>query len=491
MSQTNSKTTKDARIGIIDIGSNSIRLVVYDQNKRTPIPIYNEKVLCALGKGLASSGVLNPEGVVMGKDALRRFIAMSRNMGIQNPHIIATAAIRDAKDGRDFTGWLEKTYNVKADVISGEEEAMLGAFAVCSSIYKPRGITADLGGGSLELVRVDSGAIDGHNSLLLGSLRMLDESKGDKGKLRKLIDKRFAEIDWLDNEKTPSIYAIGGSFRALAKMHMVANNYPLQILHEYTVEAKEFLSFVRDIAAMSVEKLEKYPGGAAKRAASLPGAAMVLETLITTCKADNIIFSASGIREGYVYKKLSVRERDDDGLIFSCREFASRNGRSNEYSGELFEWMQPLLPQEDERMKRLRLAFCLLSDIAIHIHPEYRGDWAYERIIYSAFTSITHAERVTLALALYHRYQFKIKAEYPQLKLISNADKAWAKLVGTSANLAYHLSGSITGNLPKTNLVIKNKNVTLQFASNMADLMGDSIQKRIDGVNEAYRGYAP
>lgn len=480
---------KDARIGIIDIGSNSIRLVVYDQNKRSPIPIYNEKVLCALGKGLASSGVLNPEGVVMGKEALRRFVAMGRNMGITELHVIATAAIRDAKDGRDFTDWLEKTYNVKADVISGEEEAKLGAFAVCSSIYKPHGITADLGGGSLELVRVDGDNIDGHNSLLLGSLRMMDESKGDRDKLRKIIDKRFAEINWLDDEKTPNIYAIGGSFRALAKMHMVANDYPLQILHEYTVAAKEFLAFVREISGMSLEKLEKYPGGAAKRAASLPGAAMVLEKLLATSKAENIVFSASGIREGYVYKKLSVRERDEDGLLFSCREFASRNGRSIAYGQELFEWMQPLLPQENERMKRLRLVFCLLSDIAIHIHPEYRGQWAFQRIIYSAFTSITHAERVTLALALYHRYQFKLKDDYPQLKLINSADKAWAKLLGASANLAYHLSGSITGNLHKTNLVVKEQNVALQFNGDMADLMGDSIQKRIDGVDEAYNGW--
>jgi exopolyphosphatase / guanosine-5'-triphosphate,3'-diphosphate pyrophosphatase len=239
---------------------------------------------------------------------------------------------------------------------------------------------------------------------------------------------------------------------------------------------------------MSIEKLEKYPGGAAKRATSLPGAALVLEKLFTITKAENVTFSASGIREGYVYKKLSIRERDDDGLLFSCREFASRNGRSVAYGEELFEWMQTLLNQENEKMKRLRLAFCMLSDIAIHIHPEYRGEWAFQRIIYSAFTSITHAERVTLALALYHRYQFKIKEEYPQLKLI-NADKAWAKLVGTSANLAYHLSGSSTGNLPKTNLVIKNKNIALQFTGNMADLMGDSIQKRIDGVNEAYRDF--
>ncbi|MEQ1705768.1 MAG: Ppx/GppA family phosphatase [Rickettsiales bacterium] len=485
----NKPDLKDARIGIIDIGSNSIRLVVYDRNKRSPIPIYNEKVLCALGKGLATSGMLNPEGVVMGKEALRRFVAMGRNMGIAELHVIATAAIRDAKDGRDFTNWLEKTYNVKADIISGDEEAKLGAFAVCSSIYKPKGITADLGGGSLELVRVDNGETYGHNSIALGSLRMLDESKGDRNKLRKLINKRFAEVNWLDDEKTPSIYAIGGSFRALAKMHMVANDYPLQILHEYTVEAKEFLSFVRDIAAMSLEKLEKYPGGAAKRAASLPGAAMVLETLLTTCKAGNIIFSASGIREGYVYKKLSIRERDEDGLLFSCREFASRSGRSCDYAHELFDWMKPLLPQESERMKRLHLAFCLLSDIAIHIHPEYRGEWAFQRIIYSAFNSITHEDRVTLALALYHRYQFKIKEYFPALKLISNADNAWAKLVGTSANLAYHLSGSITGNLQKTSLVVKDKNIALQLVGNMADLMGDSIQKRIDGVNEAYRDF--
>ncbi len=480
---------QDARIGIIDIGSNSIRLVVYDQSKRTPIPIYNEKVLCALGKGLAASGVLNPEGVVMAKEALRRFIAMGRNMRIAELHIIATAAIRDAKDGKDFTRWLENTYNVKADIISGEEEAILGAFAVCSAIYRPRGITADLGGGSLELVRVDDGKIDGHTSLPLGSLRMLDESKGDRDKLKKLIDKRFAEINWLDDEKTRAIYAIGGSFRALAKMHMVANNYPLQILHEYTVEAKDFISFLRDIGSMSLEKLEKYPGGAAKRASALPGAAMLLERLITVSKAEKVIFSASGIREGYVYKKLPVKEREDDGLLFSCQEFASRNGRSIEYGSELFKWMDSFLPNETIYMQRLRMAFCMLSDIAIHIHPEYRAQWAFQRVIYSAFTSITHSQRVTLALALYHRYQFKIKEDYPQLKLISNADKAWAKLIGTSANLAYHLSGSITGNLGKTAIVVKGQNISLQLDSNMADIMGESIQKRIDGVDEAYKSY--
>lgn len=476
----------DGRIGIIDIGSNSIRLVVYDAHKRSPVSIYNEKVMCALGKGLAASGVLNPQGVEMAKSALRRFITMGRNMQISTLHVMATAAIRDASDGADFTQFVEETHNVKVDVISGKEEARLGAFAICSTIHRPQGITADLGGGSLELVRIDDDKTSNRESLPLGSLRLLDESKGDRDKLTKIIDKKFAEISWLDAEKTPNIYPIGGSFRALAKIHMEANNYPLEILHEYTVDAKKFLVFLREISAMSVEKLEKYAGGSAgKRAAALTGAAMVLEKLITQSKPEQIIFSASGIREGYVYDKLTAHQRDEDGLIASCSEFAARGRRSPEYAGELFSWMQPLFVGETEQMKRLRRAFCLLSDIAIHIHPEYRAEWAFQRIIYSAFTSINHRERVCLALALYHRYKFKLKQEFSVLKLISDDDRKWANLLGATANLAYHLSGSITGNLPRATLAVKDGAVSLKFSGDMVDIMGDSIQKRIDSVNYA------
>jgi len=490
-SNLSTQSSPDGRIAIIDIGSNSIRLVVYDAHKRSPVSIYNEKVMCALGKGLASSGVLNPDGVEMGKTALRRFIAMAHNMQISALHVMATAAVRDAKDGREFTKWIEENHNVKVDVISGEEEARLGAFAICSTIYRPSGITADLGGGSLELVRLEDEKTLDHNSLLLGSLRMIDESNGDRDKLKKLIDKRFSELNWLAAEKTPNIYPIGGSFRALAKMHMEANNYPLEILHEYKVEGKKFLGFLREIVNLSPEKLEKLAGSNAKRAPALLGAAMVLEKLINESKPEQIIFSASGIREGYVYEKLSAHQRGEDGLISSCEEFAARGGRSTEYATELFTWMQPILSDESAQMRRLRRAFCLMSDIALHIHPEYRAEWAFQRIIYSAFTSINHRERVTLALALYHRYKFKIKDDFSVLKLISAEDKKWANLVGAGANLAYHISGSIKGNLPRTALVVKsengNQNIALQFKGNMADIMGDAIQKRVDSLNIAYK----
>ena len=446
---------RDGRIGIIDIGSNSIRLVVYDQQKRSPVPIYNEKVMCELGKGLASSGMLNPGGVDLAKQALRRFLAMGRNMEITSLYVMATAAVRDAKDGESFARYLEETYDIDVDIISGKKEAKLGAYGVCASMYKPKGITGDLGGGSLELVKVDDGQIADTASLLLGSLRMIDESKGDRDKLRKLIEKRFAELKWMEDNKVPNFYAIGGSFRALARMHMAAGGYPLHILHEYKVDAKNFLSFVRDIAMMPESKLEKFPG----------------------------------IREGYLYEKLSPYIRNQDGLLASCTEFAVKGGRSTAYANELYTWMYPLLEKESEKERRLRLAFCLLSDIAMHIHPEYRAQWAFHRILQSALTGLTHRERIKLSLALYHRYQFKFDESWSALKLLKSGDREWARLVGTSANLAYHLSGSISGNLHNTSFVMEKDQVVLQLNGAMQDVLGDAVKRRMDGVREAWGEY--
>jgi exopolyphosphatase / guanosine-5'-triphosphate,3'-diphosphate pyrophosphatase len=480
---------QDGRIGIIDIGSNSIRMVIYDQQKRSPVPIYNEKVMCALGKGLATSGVLNPEGVELAKQALKRFLALGRNMEITSLHVMATAAVRDAKDGAAFARYLEETYDIDVDIIPGKKEAKLGAYGVCASMYRPQGITGDLGGGSLELVKVDDGHIADHASLLLGSLRMIDESKGDRVKLRKLIEKRFNELKWLDDQKAPNFYAIGGSFRALARMHMAAVNYPLHILHEYKVEAKSFLTFARNLASLSNEKIEKLPGSASKRVPALPGAAIVLEHIVTQARPDNIIFSASGIREGYLYEKLSPYIRNMDGLIASCSEFAVKGGRSTAYANELYTWMFPLVEKESDKERRLRLAFCLLSDIAQHIHPEYRAEWAYHRILYSSLTGLTHRERVKLSLALYHRYQFKMRDMWPSLSLLKNGDRDWALLVGTAANLAYHLSGNIAGNLHKTSFMTNGSQVNLHLSGNMQDMLGDAIKRRIDGVAEAYRNF--
>lgn len=478
---------RPGRIGIIDIGSNSIRLVVYDQQKRCPVPIYNEKVMCALGKGLATTGMLNPDGKELARSAMRRFVAMARHMDIASLYVMATAAIRDAKDGAHFAAELETSYQISIDIISGEREAMLGAYGICSSIYQPSGISGDLGGGSMELVHFDKGHIGERVSVPLGSLRMVDESKGDRAKIRKMIESCFSRLSWLEGKKTDNFYAIGGSFRALAKMHLTANNYPLHVLHEYSVPSAEFAKFATAISEMSTDKLEKFPGVAPKRINALPGAALILDRIIKHTQPEHIVFSASGIREGYIYEKLSAELRQHDGLIASCKDYASRGGRSDAYARELYQWMTPLFSHESEGHKRLRQAACLLSDIALLIHPEYRAEWAYHRILYSALTSLTHRERVMLGVSLFYRYEYKGKADWPAMKLLTPEDIRWARLIGVSANLAYHLSGSIAGNLHNAELHTKGKSVELELTDSMRDVMGDAVKRRLDMVSDAYK----
>lgn len=477
---------QDHRVGIIDIGSNSIRFVVYDQLKRAPVALYNEKMLCQLGKGLATSGKLNPEGVALAKDALRRFLALSRNMDVAAFHVMATAAVRDASDGAAFAQYLEDLYGIEIDIISGEREARLGALGICSSMHQPVGISGDLGGGSFELVRIHGMEQQEHATLPIGPLRLLDEMKGKRDDIRKAIEKQLKSVTWLKAEKTKHFYAIGGSLRAIARLHMDASGYPLHILHQYTVASKQFLPFLRELVAMPEDRLERLPGLPGKRVPTIPPAAMILEQVLEQTGAERIVFSASGIREGYLFEKLAPHAREQDVLLASCVELATKGRRPVTYASELMTWMEPLFTQESEDERRLRLVFCLLSEIAHHIHPEYRAQWAMQRIIQSSLTGITHKERVALALALYHRHQFKRREDIPEVQLISERAREWARLAGSCASLAYHLTGGIAGTLPSTALLVAKKAVQLKLNGATEALAGEAVRKRIVNVDEAY-----
>lgn len=479
----------EGRIGIIDIGSNSIRLVVYDQLKRSPIAICNEKAVCSLGKGLASSGVLNPEGVVLAREAVKRFLAMARNMDVTELQIIATAAVRDARDGPAFAEELEREHHIDVVTLSGRKEAKLGAYGVLSSIHHPKGITGDLGGGSMEFVLLNNTHILEQVTLPIGPLRLIDEARGDRDKIRRAVEKHLKSVDWIKEKKQPNFYAIGGSFRAIAKIYQAQVNYPLRILHQYTVPGKDILAFIRQFLALADDDIAKLPGVAAKRVPMLAAAAIVLEELLQYARFENIVFSTSGIREGLLYEKLSPYVREQDALLASAGDLALQNGRQLAYGNELFVWMYPLFAGESDELRRLRLAFCLLSEIAWNVHPEYRSLGAFKRVLISSLTALTHAERVMLSLALYHRHQFKRKDEMEELALIDDKARQLARLLGAAANLAYHLSGGLPGNLHKTTLTAQKNQVTLMLSPAVEDVMGDAVRKRVEGLNEVFRAW--
>jgi len=480
----------EGRLGVIDIGSNSIRLVVYDAIKRAPLPLFNEKVFCALGKGLASTGKLNPEGVKLAETAIARFLALVRIMDVVELQILATAAVRDAEDGAAFVEGLERKYRINITVISGKKEARLAAAGVASSVYKPEGLAGDLGGGSIELIGLERGNISDQTTLPIGPLRLLDASKGDKDKMKKLISEALDGERWLEKAHPPHFYAIGGSFRAIAHIHMTEEKYPLDIVHHYTIKTGAMRKLLKDITNSSPQEIAKMAGAPAKRAEALIPAALVLEHILDLTDPVDVIFSASGIREGYLYEKLSPFLRNEDPLIASASDLASQNGRVPGYARELFAWMSPLFEDENESNKRIRFAACILSEIAWRIHPEYRAEWSFFRIIQSTLTGLSHAERVTLALVLYHRYQFKLKHGWEVLDLAKEREKAWARVVGTAANLAFQISGSMTGNLSKVILSLSKHELEVAFAPEVQDLMSDAIKKRVEGLGEAFRAFS-
>ncbi len=479
--------THEGRLGVIDIGSNSIRLVVYDAIKRAPLPLFNEKIFCALGKGLATTGKLNPEGIKLAESCIKRFLALVRIMDVVELQILATAAVRDAEDGAAFVEMLERKHHINITVISGKKEARLAAGGIFSSIYKPEGLAGDLGGGSIELIGLELGNITEQTTMPIGPLRLLDASKGDKDKMKKLVSDALDSERWLEGTHPPHFYAIGGSFRALAHIHMTEEKYPLDIVHHYTIKNGPLRKLLKNIIASTPQEISKMAGAPAKRVDALIPAAMVLEHILDLTNPIDVIFSASGIREGYLYEKLSPGLRNEDPLIASSTDLASQSGRVPGFARELFAWMSPLFEDETESDKRLRFAACILSEIAWRIHPEYRAEWAFFRILQSTLTGLSHPERVTLALAIYHRYQFKLKHEWKVIDLVKERDLTWARTVGTAANLAFQLSGGMAGNLDKVTLSLSKHELQVAFAPEVQDLMSDTVKKRVEGLGEVFK----
>jgi exopolyphosphatase/guanosine-5'-triphosphate,3'-diphosphate pyrophosphatase len=490
---TYNSATADASkglIAIIDIGSNSVRMVVYHALKRVPLPLFNEKYMCALGRGLARTKKLNPAGVEEAYLAIARFMVMARRLEVSSLDILATAAVRDAENGKEFVDTLERQHGVKVKVITGDEEADLAAKGVLASIHEPFGISADLGGGSMELAVIERTRIGHTTSCHLGSLRLLDATDSNLKKMQQMVKAELREVNWLKDVQPPCIYAIGGGFRSLAKLHMKKTGYPLDIVHEYVMSKRAVNQLIEKLLEMTPAQIADLPGISNKRAATMLPTALVLQELLQITNAPQVMFSVSGIREGFFFGLLDDKRKKDDALIASATDLAALIGRQGSYAGELFNWMNPLFPNEPLPWQRLREALCILSELAWAIDPNFRASWAYHRIIQSSLKGMDHKERVMLALALYHRYQTKWKGERPELKLLDERERQWARCVGIAAGLAFQLSGGKNGNLHHARLTWHDGQAILSLDEEASPLRTDTVEKRVLGLGDALRAFS-
>jgi exopolyphosphatase / guanosine-5'-triphosphate,3'-diphosphate pyrophosphatase len=469
------------RVGIVDIGSNTVRLVVYETHTKLPIPIFNEKAQCALARDMGKTGQLSARGVSEALRSLARFSRLARAMGVSRLELVATAAVRDASDGAVFVEQVEKVSGHPVHVLSGAEEARLAAVGLLNGVPDADGLLGDLGGGSLDLVGLDRGQIGNFATFRAGHLRLAEEAGWDRQKARLLMDTALRDLPWLADMSGRSVYAVGGSWRGLARFFIEQTHHPLHVLDNYTVSFLDTLKLSRLIADLSESMLQKLTSVRPGRLDTLPYAAIALSALIETARPDQVVFSGFGMREGQMLELLPPDLRPQDSLISACEFQARRTGRFAIHGQEILDWMTPLFPGETGGQRRLRLAICLLSDIGWTEHPDYRAHHAYQRVLRIPYPGLTHPDRALMALATFVRYGRDIPD--PLLNgtptLLDESGVALSRTIGLALRLAHTLSGGAPGLLAQTRLKVEKDRLILLLPADKAVFLSDAVDRRL------------
>lgn len=476
---------------MVDIGSNTVRLVVYDTPNRLPVPIFNEKASCQLGLGLEKTGYLNPEGVASAFDSLTRFIRLAEAMGVERMDLVATAAVRDATDGPDFVTRIEGELGVKVQIPSGAEEAQLAALGLLSGTPCADGVLVDMGGGSVDLVELNSGTFGRTISLPLGHLRLPEAADNNIARAREIIDAELAKQPWLAEGKGRSLFAIGGSWRALGRVFIDQTGYPLHVIDGYTMKRADVQKLCPVVSHLGPESAKGVPGIAKARVRSLPYAAMILEAMLAATSAKNVVFSGFGMREGQLRKMLPAGLGTQDPLLSGCAAMAERTGRFAITGKEIFDWISPLFPPERDAESRLRMAASMLSDIGWDEHPDYRAEHSFLRTLRLPFAGLSHADRVFISLAIFIRYNGSPNNELVRSvgSLMTDYDLEHANVTGLALRLALTISGSAPGILSKSHFVMDDTNLSLKVHNGSAGdrqiFSGDAVVRRLKTLARA------
>ncbi|SDE87066.1 exopolyphosphatase / guanosine-5'-triphosphate,3'-diphosphate pyrophosphatase [Paracoccus isoporae] len=476
-----------SRVGVVDVGSNSIRMVIFDGAARSPAYFYNEKVMAGLGKDMSSTGRLNPEGIERAHVALDRFAAIADGMKVRPMTVVATAAVRDAKDGSDFRKRVEKDTGLKLNVIDGEEEARLSAQGVLLGWPDAQGLVCDIGGNSMELAVLDGKANVGRRATSqLGPFR-LQQVKGGEDGLRKHIRKTMEELAQKVGTDHDRIYLVGGSWRAIARLDMERTAYPMTVLHEYVMSPQAVEQTVDWINKSDLQALRSRVGVSNSRMELVPLASLVLRQLVETFQPKELAVSSYGIREGLLYEHMSSSLRARDPLLESAKFTERQMARMPGFGKKLYQFLLPLF--EDAPPKRIRLirAACLLHDTAWRTHPDYRADACFDNVTRANMAALSHPERVFLGVALLHRYKNSRSGSpmAPLFAMLSDDELLAAEVLGKAMRFGAMFSVKDPGEAGSLSLSQKKQTLELTLTKTGRALFGEVAESRFESLCKA------
>ena len=477
-----------SRVGVVDVGSNSVRMVVFDGAARSPAYFYNEKIMCGLGKGLAETNRLNPEGRKRALTALKRFALLAKGMGIENLTVVATAAAREAEDGPEFQQEVLQQTGLKIWVVDGDEEARLSAQGVLLGWPDAKGVVCDIGGNSMELARIGDGKVGRRATSALGPFRLQQVQGGPKARADH-IDRLIKDLQAKVQSHGERIYLVGGSWRVIARLDMERRNYPLTVLHEYRMMPQSLLETLDWIQNADLGALRARTGTSAERMELVPLACDVLRELILMLKPSEIDVSAYGIREGLLYEVMPERLRQRDPLIEAARASEQTAARIPGTGKRLFEFLLPLFPQADAQRLRLMKTACLLHDTTWRAHPDYRAEACFDNATRANLGGLDHPGRVFLGLSLLHRYKNSRTGSRlePLFRLLSEAQIQEAEILGKAMRFGAMFAGADPAQAGRLVWNEADRILELHLTRDGQDLFGEVAQARLSSLALAMR----
>jgi exopolyphosphatase/guanosine-5'-triphosphate,3'-diphosphate pyrophosphatase len=463
-------------VGIIDIGSNSVRFVAYGGSERVPSVLFNEKLMAALGRGVARDGKLSVAAMGRTLEALARFRQLAKEMKLKRLHTVATAAVRDASNGKAFLKQIAKL-GLKPRVISGDEEAELAGLGVVSAIPDANGIVADLGGGSLELIGVARGAVGEGLTLPLGVFRL--GADPDRAAIARTIRAGLRPGKLKNAARGHCLYLVGGSFRALALLDMKIMGHPLPIIHHHRILPERLPELRAALGEMDFDQLKSHTQISSARIPTLPSVVTLLETMMEVLGPRKTYVSAFGLREGLLYRDLAPDIKDEDPLLAAAVEVGERLGRFGDHGAAIDIWMNPLFPDETREMRRLRLATCLLGDIAWNAHPDFRAERAVDMALHGNWVGIDSHGRAILGRALCSAFGGDGGFSPEVAALLTDEEVERLVAWGRALRLAQRLSGGTEALLRKTSIAILDGKIMLLIPEKYHQLYSEAVERRL------------
>lgn len=470
---------------IIDIGSNTVRLVVYGGSMRAPTVLLNEKVTARLGRDIAKDGTLAEEAIEIANRGLARFVLLLDDLGIDDVETVATAAVREASNGPEFVAHLQEL-GLQPRIISGEEEACLSASGVVGAFPGAHGSVADLGGGSLELVNVEQGEPGNAVSLPLGALRLPGirerSGKGSDADLKKALEKSVRKSGWglssAKKHKPHPLYLVGGTWRTMAVFAMQLRNHPLTDPHGFELTRKQAQDLAETLALESPEDLRARDRISTMRAEKLPDSAILLQALLSQLEPDKVVFSSWGLREGLLYDRLAGHGRAQDPLLAGVSVFASQRGAPPTLATRMASWTVDAVPTGKHGNERLRLAATMLALASMQIEPNIRLPQAIDWALHKRWIALDGQGRAMLAAAIAANGNV---LNLPEKVTALASEEALEEAIcwGLALRLARRLGARSRRSLQVSRLFVSDGTLVLRLATSHAALFGIPTEKDI------------